>query len=215
MRRLHFHCAALAALLMLLCGRPQALAPDSTGAAGRGQPTPIAMLRSHDAAVRAILARSPNDSLSAESSARIKHHINSTFDFRELSRLSLGTTWDELDKDERAGFVEVFSGIIEEQNFDNFLRYYREGKIEYRKEEIDGTRAAASALVPLQREEIGITYLLHREGDGWRVYDLVVDGASTAEGHRRRHARYIEKHSFEKLLLQLKKQLGRLENKED
>ena len=215
MRPLHSHCATVTALLTLLCGRPHAMAPDSTGAASSIPQTPMAMLRSHDAAVRAILARSPNDSLSAESSARIKHHINSTFDFRELSRLSLGTLWNELDREERARFVEVFSGIIEEQNFDNFLRYYRQGKIEYQKEEIGGTRAAVSALVPLEREEIEITYLLHEEGNRWRVYDLVVDGASTADGHRRRHARYIEKHSYEKLLLQLQKQLDRLKNKKD
>ena len=69
--------------------------------------------------------------------------------------------------------------------------------------------------MPLEREEIEITYLLHEEGNRWRVYDLVVDGASTADGHRRRHARYIEKHSYEKLLLQLQKQLDRLKNKKD
>ena len=215
MRHLSFHCAAALAWLILPWGRPLALAPDSTSAAGSKYPAPIAMLRSHDAAVREILARSPDNSLPAEMSKRIKHHINFTFDFKELSRLSLGTYWNDLGEDERNRFVEVFSGIIEEQNFGNFLRYYREGRIEYLEEEIDGTRAKVRARVPLEREEVGITYLLHEAGSGWRVYDLVVDGASTAEGHSRRYARYIEKHSYEKLIRQLNKQLDRLKNTKD
>ena len=215
MRRLPLYCAAALASLMLLWGRPFALDPDSNIVAGPGNPTPLAMLRSHDAAVRELLARSPGDTLSAETSTRIKHHINSTFDFRELSRLSLGTYWKRLSEDERTRFVEVFSGIVEEQNFDNFLRYYREGRIEYLEEDIDGTRAKVGAVVPLEREEIGITYLLHLAGSRWRVYDLEVDGASTAEGHSRRHARYIEKHSYEKLVVQLNKHLDRLKNPKD
>ncbi len=215
MKSLPLNCAAALAWMILLWGRTFALDPDSTIEAGSRNATPIAMLRSHDAAVREILSRSPDDALSAEMSNRIKHHINSTFDFRELSRLSLGTYWKELSEDERNRFAEVFSGIIEEQNFDNFLRYYREGRIEYLEEEIDDTRAKVRARVPLEREEIGITYLLHQAGSRWRVYDLEVDGASTAEGHNRRHARYIEKHSYEKLILQLNKHLDRLKNTKD
>ena len=44
----------------------------------------------------------------------------------------------------------------------------------------------------------------------WRIYDLAIDGAGTAAGNRRQYARYIERHSFEKLLQRLKSQLESL-----
>ena len=60
-------------------------------------------------------------------------------------------------------------------------------------------------------DQIEITYHLHRPPDGpWLVYDLAVDGASTADGNRRRYARYIKKQSYEALIEQLQRQLDKL-----
>jgi phospholipid transport system substrate-binding protein len=127
-----------------------------------------------------------------------------------LSRLALGTHWQERTPEDRDHFIQTFSGIIEEQNFDSFVQYYREGKITYESAERDGNATVVVAKVPLQREEIEIVYKLHQVQKAWRVYDIVIDGVSTAEGNRRRYARYIEKKGYEKLIAQLDKQLARL-----
>ena len=209
---LHLICVALAASASLIQadvspgdGKTQVCRPD----------TPIAFLRAHDARVKEILAQSPGDSLPPGLRARIKREINAVFDFEELSRLALGDYWNERSEDERKHFVETFTGIIEEQNFDSFVRYYREGKIDYQEETIEGEKARVKAQVPLEREKIEIEYLLHLVDGRWRIYDLVIDGVSTAEGNRRRYARYIAKHSYEKLVERLDKQLARLRESND
>ena len=140
----------------------------------------------------------------------IKQHINAAFDFRELSRLALGDHWEERSPDERDHFAETFSSIIREQNFDSFSRYYREGEIRYESAEVQEDAAVVQALAPVRDEQIEIEYKLHRVEGVWRIYDLVIDGVSTAEGNRRRYARYIEKNGYEKLIVQLDKQLARL-----
>ena len=179
-------------------------------AATEDLPGPIAFLQKHDTQVQAILAQAPTDTLPSNLRTDIKKHINAAFDFEELSRLALGAYWQERTPEERAHFAATFSGIIEEQNFDSFLRYYREGKITYESEEIAEGKAVVVASVPLKRESVVIIYKLHLVKADWRVYDLVIDGVSTAEGNRRRYARYIEKNSYEKLVAQLDKQLARL-----
>lgn len=171
---------------------------------------PIAFLKSHDAEVQAILAEAPTDSLPPDVREEIKQHINAAFDFRELSRLALGDHWEERSPDERDHFAETFSSIIREQNFDSFSRYYREGEIRYESAEVQEDAAVVQALAPVRDEQIEIEYKLHRVEDVWRIYDLVIDGISTAEGNRRRYARYIEKNGYEKLIVQLDKQLARL-----
>ncbi|MYC72840.1 MAG: ABC transporter substrate-binding protein [Gemmatimonadetes bacterium] len=171
---------------------------------------PIVFLKSHDAEVQAILAEAPADSLPPAVREEIKQHINAAFDFRELSRLALGDHWEERSPDERDYFVETFSSIIREQNFDSFSRYYREGDIRYESAEVQEDAAVVQALAPVRDEEIEIEYRLHRVEGVWRIYDLVIDGVSTAEGNRRRYARYIEKNGYEKLIAQLDKQLTRL-----
>ncbi len=180
-----------------------------TGEAGEPG-SAIVFLQAQDQAVREILAASPSDSLSAEHRRQVKERINLAFDFVELARLSLGDHWAGRSEAERTEFVETFRRIVEERNFDSFVRYYREGGIEYRSEEIEGGRATVHATAPLRRERVPITYHLHGIDGGWRIYDLAIDGAGTAAGNRRQYARYIERHSFEKLLQRLKSQLESL-----
>lgn len=175
--------------------------------------TPIAVLKAHDAEIEKLLHEA-GDSLAAETRDKIKHHINATFDLAELARLSLGTHWDERSAAERQHFTEVFGAIVQERNLDTFLRYYREGEIIYREELIEADKATVKAVAPLKRgEEIEILYHLHRLKAQWRVYDLTIDGASTAEGNRRQYVRRIEKKSYDSLIQSLEKQLARLQKK--
>jgi len=172
--------------------------------------TPIAFLKIHDEQVNALLKNALTDSLSPALQDSIKDRINAAFDFSELSKLALGAYWQERTPEQQTHFVETFSGIIREQNFDSFLLYYREGNISYVGEEVEGDRATVTASVPLERESVTILYGLHKRENQWRVYDLTIDGVSTAEGNRRRYERYMKKKSYEQLIAQLDKQLARL-----
>ena len=194
---------------MLWCAAWVALC-GAAAANAAAENDPIAFLKSHDAEVQAILAEAPADSLAPAVREEIKTHINAAFDFQELSRLALGDHWEKRSPAERDHFAETFSSIIREQNFDSFSRYYREGEIRYESAEVQGDAAVVQALVPVRDEQIEIAYKLHRVESVWRIYDLVIDGVSTAEGNRRRYARYIEKNGYEKLIAQLDKQLARL-----
>ena len=189
------------AVWVVLCGAVAASAAEDD---------PIAFLKGHDAEVQAILAEAPADSLPPAEREEIKKHINAAFDFRELSRLALGDYWEERSPAERDHFAETFSSIIREQNFASFFRYYREGEIRYESAEVQGDAAVVQAVAPVRDEQIEIVYKLHQVEGLWRIYDLVIDGVSTAEGNRRRYARYIEKNGYEQLIVQLDKQLARL-----
>jgi len=192
-----------------------AIAASAASAAAADEDDPIAFLKNHDAEVQAILAQAPADSLPPAMREELKKHINAAFDFRELSRLALGDHWEKRSPAERDHFAATFSSIIREQNFASFSRYYREGEIRYESAEVQGDAAVVQALVPVRREQIVIEYKLHRVEGLWRIYDLVIDGVSTAEGNRRRYARYIEKNGYDKLIVQLDKQLARLRQTRD
>ena len=103
----------------------------------------ISFLKQHDAEVQAILAEATADTIPPALRENIKGHINAAFDFPELSRLALGTHWQERTPEDRDHFIQTFSGIIEEQNFDSFVQYYREGKITYESAERDGDATGA------------------------------------------------------------------------
>ena len=111
--------------------------------------TPIAFLQMHDEQVNALLKDTPTDSLAPALQDSLKERINAAFDFGELSKRALGVYWQERTPEQQTHFVNTFSGIIREQNFDSFLRYYREGNIRYVGEEIEGDKATVTASIPL------------------------------------------------------------------
>ena len=187
-----------------------ALASEPSDRTPGASASPMRALLARDQSVKTILDSMGSDSLSADVRQQIKDHINATFDFTELSKLSLGSHWDERSAPEKEHFISVFGGIIQEQNFEGFLRYDRESQIDYQNEQIDSTKATVKALVPLKAEQVEITYHLHSVDGEWKAYDLLIDGSSTAAGHRRRHVRYIRKYSYARLVEQLQKQLSRL-----
>lgn len=181
------------------------------GAAGAVElPDPIAFLQDRDARAQAIVKQAPEGVLPPALRQQLDHHINEVFDFGELSRLALGAEWDKRSAAERQRFAEVFGSIIREKNYTSFLRYYREGKISYQDKKVEGERATVHAVVPLKQEKVAIGYLLRANQGQWRVYDLVIDGASTADGYQRQYARYLQKHTYEQLIQQLGKQLDTL-----
>ena len=175
---------------------------------------PITFLQAHDTEARHILAQTEGDTLPEEQRLQLKQHINSAFDFAELGRLALGDHWEERSEGERSQFVETFGSIIAERNLSNFAQYYRDGKIVYRDEEVESGKAVVRAQAPGKRAPVDITYLLYRKEGEWRVYDLVIDDASTAEGYRRRYARYLKKKPFGQLMERLEGQRARLSAQE-
>ena len=71
-------------------------------------------------------------------------------------------------------------------------------------------KALVRAEVPARNDTVDIVYLMHRRQGKWRVYDLVIDDASTATGYRKRYARFLAKKSFQQLLARLGEQRQRL-----
>ena len=186
-------------------------APQDTAAACEdGRSSPISFLRAHDRQVVEIVG-SRGDTLSASDRLQVKELINAVFDFEELSHLTLGRHWDEATPDERRDFVRVYRGLVEKRNFDRFVDYYQEGSFEYRSEEVKGDSARVMATIPLNDEEMAITYLLLRAGDEWSIYDLIIDGTSTAKVNGRSYIRYLRRHSYAELVERLESQLAQLE----
>lgn len=187
--------------------------PTATAVAEAQRPSPICFLRAHDRQVVDVVG-SPGDSLSAAARLEVKELINAVFDFERLSHLTLGRHWEEATPAERREFVRVYRGLVEERNFDRFVQYYREGRFEYRSEEVNGDSATVTATVPLDKEEMAVTYLLWGVDDGWRIYDLIIDGTSTARVNGRSYIRYLRRHSYAELVERLSVQLARLEGQQ-
>jgi phospholipid transport system substrate-binding protein len=144
----------------------------------------------------------------AERRADIRKVAENLFDFQEMSRRSLGSTWDTVSPSEKQEFVRLFTSLIANSYMGKIEQYTGE-PIRYESEQIDGSEASVlSRVVTPKGAEIGIEYRLYRAEARWAVYDVRVDGISLVNSYKAQFNRLLQRGSFAELLKQLKQKAG-------
>jgi phospholipid transport system substrate-binding protein len=127
------------------------------------------------------------------------------FDFEEVGRRALGRHWAGRSSDEQSEFVALFTDLLERAYLGRIEAYSGE-KIVYAGEAVDGDYATVrSRILTRRRTEMALDYRLHRAGDRWKVYDVLVDGVSFVSTYRSEFNRVIQLHSWQELMDRLRK----------
>jgi phospholipid transport system substrate-binding protein len=108
------------------------------------------------------------------------------FDFDKMSRLVLGNRWNEIDEQSRACFTRGFSKVLIERYADILLRYDNQ-TITYEPARPVGESEYVSVRQTISRRgarSLPVDYPLRRDGDNWKVVDIIVDGASLIRNYR-------------------------------
>ena len=108
------------------------------------------------------------------------------FDRVYAARLVLGKHWRTASKAQRQRFVDVF--------YKSLLRQYAEGLLDFTADtmtvlpsrgEGDGSKATVRTVVKLDDgTEVPVDYRMRRTDEGWKVWDLVVEGISYVKNYR-------------------------------
>ncbi len=129
-------------------------------------------------------------------------------DMRLISRLVLGAHWDAADALQQQRFVKVFQSMLM-KSYGKTLLLMSDIRVEYepplsgeprKKYQVVRTKVMASSNKP----PLSISYsLVDREG--WKIFDIIIDGASIARQFRVGFDREIREVGFEALLGRLGK----------
>jgi phospholipid transport system substrate-binding protein len=130
--------------------------------------------------------------------------ISERFDFEEMSKRSLATHWAEHTPQEKKEFVEVFTNLLERSYMDR-IEAYTDEQVEYNNEKIDeGFAVVRTTITAKDKEPIPIDYKLIKEGDAWKVYDVVIEGVSLVNNYRNQFNKIISANSYQELLKKMK-----------
>ena len=139
---------------------------------------------------------------------RLRETIFVRFDFQEMAQRSLGAHWHRRTPEEQTEFIRVFSDLLEQTYVDRIESYNNE-KFIYMNERIDGRYAeVGSKMRTATGEEFTINYKLHRVGEDWRVYDLVIENISLMNNYRSQFNRIITSSTYNELVLRIKQKLS-------
>ena len=136
--------------------------------------------------------------------AAVRKIANDIFDFGETARRSLGRHWQPRTPAERDEFVELFADLLE-RSYISKVELYGGEKIQYLGDTIEADQAKVQTkLLTKGGNEIPIEYRMHRKGDRWLVYDVVIEGVSLIANYRTQFNKIIQTASYQELVKKMK-----------
>jgi phospholipid transport system substrate-binding protein len=136
--------------------------------------------------------------------AAVRKVANEIFDFNETARRSLGRHWQSRTPAERDEFVQLFSDLLE-RSYISRVELYGGEKIQFAGDSIEGDQAKVQTkLLTKGGSEIPIEYRMHRKGDRWLVYDVIIEGVSLVSNYRTQFNKIIQTSSYQELVRKMK-----------
>jgi phospholipid transport system substrate-binding protein len=111
--------------------------------------------------------------------------IRRTFDIPSMTRLSVGPSWATLSEAQRREVTESFGHYISAIYADRFDSYAGQ-KLQVTGEQPATTGVMVrSQIVKANGEPVNVDYMMRRNGDGWLISDIYLDGAISEVATRR------------------------------
>lgn len=127
------------------------------------------------------------------------------FDFERMARWVLGKNWRQATPEQQQRFVVEFRNLL--------VRTYGTALLEYNDQEVRflPLRMSAGTEEVTVRTEIQqpgglpipINYSMYRRADGWKVYDVVIDGISLVSNYRTDFSAQIRSGGIDALIVRI------------
>ncbi len=127
--------------------------------------------------------------------------IDTVFDFKEMSRRTLGKQWKKMSAEQRTEFVKLFKQLLQGVYADRLLAY-SDQKVIFDKEIMlkKGRAEVQSYLQTSDGKKIPLFYRLTDKSGSWKVYDIIIEGVSMVKNYRTQFRQILAKDSPDKLL---------------
>jgi phospholipid transport system substrate-binding protein len=140
----------------------------------------------------------------ADRRAAVRKIANDIFDFGETARRSLGRHWQPRTPAEREEFVQLFADLLE-RSYISRVELYGGEKIQYLGDTIEGEQAKVQTkLLTKGGSDIPIEYRMHKKGDRWLVYDVIIEAVSLIANYRTQFNKIIQTASYQELVKKMK-----------
>lgn len=108
------------------------------------------------------------------------------FDFMRMTRLAVGRNWQQATEAQKEALVKEFRTLLV-RTYSTSLSAYRNQSIEVKPVKMaagDKETTVRTAVVQQGGPSIPIDYAMEKTDSGWKVFDVVIDGASLVTTYR-------------------------------
>ena len=138
-------------------------------------------------------------------SALAEEKILPHFDFERMSRMVLGKHWSRATKEQQQQFIAEFRSLLI-RTYASALTKYRNQTIEYkpfRAQPSDTEVTVKTQIVQPGGQPLPIDYSLVKKEDGWKVYDVAIEGVSLVTNYRGQFSTEVRQSGMDGLIQRL------------
>ncbi|MGZ5032518.1 MAG: MlaC/ttg2D family ABC transporter substrate-binding protein [Usitatibacter sp.] len=172
--------------------------------AAAAQETPDALVRRTTDEVLAII-KSDKEMKSGNTSKVVElaeQKVLPHFDFDRMTRLAVGKNWSQAADAQKQALIKEFRTLLV-RTYSASLTAYRNQTIEVKPTKMgaqDKDVTVRTAVIQQGGPPIPIDYAMEKTDGGWKVYDVVIDGASLVTTYRGSFNDIIQKSGMDGLV---------------
>ncbi|AUN94525.1 MlaC/ttg2D family ABC transporter substrate-binding protein [Pseudazoarcus pumilus] len=124
------------------------------------------------------------------------------FDFRRMTMLAVGRDWRNASEAQRDRLVDAFYDMLV-RTYSNALTEYSDQKVNFRPLRMnpdDRTVRVQTQIEQSGGQPVAVDYVLERQADGWKVFDVVIAGVSLVTNYRSTFAQEIRNGGIDGLI---------------
>jgi phospholipid transport system substrate-binding protein len=136
---------------------------------------------------------------------QISKIIDKFFDYKLISRLTLGKRYIKLSKKEKIDFQNAFTNNLK-KTYINTLLSYKKGKILIDKtEKIKSTRIILYTKFIQDTSKYEVNYKLYKKKkrDKWKIYDVDIMGVSFVKTYKNQFSQFLKSKNIKDLIIKL------------
>jgi phospholipid transport system substrate-binding protein len=127
------------------------------------------------------------------------------FDTQYAAQLVLGRYWRSATEDQRMRFIEAFKDSML-QNYGNALVNFTANRLKVQPGRVDPASDLATVSTTISRDDgstVPVLYVLHKTPDGWKAWDVKIEGISYVKSFRDDFAAQIDQKGLDAVIARL------------
>lgn len=195
-------CTALALCLHAFSAQAQAVDP-------KGEPNKFVETVGNQALQVVKESESIRKSDYAAITAAVNDYIMPYVNLEKTTRLAAGRYWRQANEDQRQKLVEAFKGTLVRTYSGALSRVDDKTKLTilpFRGDANADDVVVRSSLTQPNGSPVGVDYRMEKTPDGWKIYDLNVEGIWLIQNYRNQFSQQIEQSGIDGLIQALNKQ---------
>ena len=124
------------------------------------------------------------------------------FDFERMTRLAVGRNWNTATPEQKQSLIKEFRTMLV-RTYSSSLSQYRNQTIDVKPTKLGASDKEAlvkTAVLQQGGPSIPIDYAMEKMDGGWKVYDVIIDGASLVTTYRGTFNDQVQKGGIDGLL---------------